>query len=562
MAYGKNDVIDSATKLGRLINGGVVGYYFGGKTSEIMSETIPEQLISVVERHKKIMLGTSLAQSFVPGAGIAATAAAVASLWKMYYDINHVLGIKINENAGKSLTSAILTNLGSAAAQGVATTVSEAAKFIPVVGWVASAGITSVTSTAIVYGGACLYMNALSAMYNAKGNFDLDYLSSEISGNIEDYDDGKDDENDDFDAMHKIVIIIAYVLGVDSSKVMPKTNLEEDLGAEDFDKREIIAKLEHVFEVNTDKDPEDFIFVDDFIEEFTGESCWDLFDEDVEDTYDDEKPRFDSFFQSYINDEYKNYEIENLSDIFIREGDLCKSKDIASYYYCVSAVCRLEYFLDAWQNDKLRNLDQERIKKICISDAFDTIQKCRDTDEEDMEYYLISGTLFMLKQFWVDDVYEKDFYEDVHGDILSKCSSYDNGLFNRDWLLQLAEATYQNLIVYVNSDESATESITDKEEEYLVELKDVLADGEISSRERRLLEKIRTQLGISEARAAELEASLAAPSLSPEELEYFNEYKEIVAEGEISARDRRYLDKLKSVNGISDARAKEIEGLL
>lgn len=181
MSYDKNDVVKVATKLGRLVNGGVVGYYAGGKTSEVMREAIPEQLIDVVERHKKIQLGASLAQSFVPAAGLAASAALVASLWKMYYDINQVLGIKISENAGKSLTSAILTNLSSFAAQGVATTVSEGVKLIPLVGWIASAGITSVTSTAIVYGSAYLYMNALSAMYSAKGTFDLDYLTSEIS---------------------------------------------------------------------------------------------------------------------------------------------------------------------------------------------------------------------------------------------------------------------------------------------------------------------------------------------------------------------------------------------
>lgn len=183
MSYGKNDVVNAATKLGRLVNGGVIGYYAGDKTSKIMREAIPEQLIDVVERHKKIQLGASLAQSFVPGAGVAASAALVASLWKMYYDINQVLGIKISENAGKSLTSAIITNWSSFAAQGVATTVSEGAKWIPFVGWIASAGITSITSTAIVYGSAFIYMNALSAMYNAKGTFDLDYLSSEISGN-------------------------------------------------------------------------------------------------------------------------------------------------------------------------------------------------------------------------------------------------------------------------------------------------------------------------------------------------------------------------------------------
>lgn len=41
MSYDKNDVVKVATKLGRLVNGGVVGYYAGGKTSEVMREAIP-----------------------------------------------------------------------------------------------------------------------------------------------------------------------------------------------------------------------------------------------------------------------------------------------------------------------------------------------------------------------------------------------------------------------------------------------------------------------------------------------------------------------------------------
>ncbi len=181
MSYGKNDIVDIATKLGRLANGGVVGYYAGGKTSEIMSKTIPDKLVNIVEKHKKIQLGASLAQSFIPGAGVAATVAAVASLWKMYYDINNVLGINISENAGKSIASAIFTNLSSAAAKGVATVFSEGVKVIPVVGWLASAGISTVTTTAIIYGAAYLYMNALTKMYSVKGKFDLNYLNSVIN---------------------------------------------------------------------------------------------------------------------------------------------------------------------------------------------------------------------------------------------------------------------------------------------------------------------------------------------------------------------------------------------
>ena len=49
------------------------------------------------------------------------------------------------------------------------------------------------------------------------------------------------------------------------------------------------------------------------------------------------------------------------------------------------------------------------------------------------------------------------------------------------------------------------------------------------------------------------------PSLTPEEQEYLDEYKEIIAEGEVSERERRFLKKLRKANGISEERATEIE---
>ncbi|WP_061869396.1 hypothetical protein [Prevotella intermedia] len=100
---------------------------------------------------------------------------------------------------------------------------------------------------------------------------------------------------------------------------------------------------------------------------------------------------------------------------------------------------------------------------------------------------------------------------------------------------------------------------TPEEDEYLAELNNILSDGEISPRERRLLEKIRVKFGISEQRASELEESLTILRLSEEEQEYLNEYKEIIVDGEVSEKERRLLDKILKLNGISQERAREIE---
>lgn len=103
--------------------------------------------------------------------------------------------------------------------------------------------------------------------------------------------------------------------------------------------------------------------------------------------------------------------------------------------------------------------------------------------------------------------------------------------------------------------------LTNNETEYVEELKFVLEDGIIGDRERRSLERLRNRLGISASRAAELEASVSHSSLSEEEQEYLEEYREIIAEGDIRDRDRRMLERLAQRNGISPSRAKEIERL-
>ena len=47
--------------------------------------------------------------------------------------------------------------------------------------------------------------------------------------------------------------------------------------------------------------------------------------------------------------------------------------------------------------------------------------------------------------------------------------------------------------------------------------------------------------------------------LTEEEQEYLNEYKEIIVDGEITEKERRLLNKILKLNGISQDRAREIE---
>lgn len=100
--------------------------------------------------------------------------------------------------------------------------------------------------------------------------------------------------------------------------------------------------------------------------------------------------------------------------------------------------------------------------------------------------------------------------------------------------------------------------LSEDEQDYLDMYNEIISEGIMSQKERKLLDKLRVKNGISEERASELEA-MATPSLSEDEKEYLDAYKEALAEGDISERDRRSLNRMCKVYGITEERAKEIE---
>lgn len=104
-----------------------------------------------------------------------------------------------------------------------------------------------------------------------------------------------------------------------------------------------------------------------------------------------------------------------------------------------------------------------------------------------------------------------------------------------------------------------TSIYTANEQKYIDEVKECLADGEITKTGRRLLIMQRERLGISESRAAELEASVSTPQLTDEEKEYLEAYHEACEDGQISDKEHRMLNRLRDMLGITEERAKEIE---
>lgn len=105
-----------------------------------------------------------------------------------------------------------------------------------------------------------------------------------------------------------------------------------------------------------------------------------------------------------------------------------------------------------------------------------------------------------------------------------------------------------------------TKSLTDNENEYIETLKMCCSDNNISDGERRLLNRMRDTLGISEARAIQLEIMLTKPTLTETEQQYYDEYKASLDEdGSVSPIARRLLNKFRDLLGISESKANEIE---
>ena len=125
---------------------------------------------------------------------------------------------------------------------------------------------------------------------------------------------------------------------------------------------------------------------------------------------------------------------------------------------------------------------------------------------------------------------------------------------------------FENIVfkgMIVSSDEIVSSNSmenTANEQEYLNSIREFLEDdAEITPRERKMLDRIRQSLGISEERAKELEASLSKPQLTEDEQEYIEAYRDYLVDGSIDEKSRKRLDIFRKGLGISEERAKELE---
>ncbi len=99
------------------------------------------------------------------------------------------------------------------------------------------------------------------------------------------------------------------------------------------------------------------------------------------------------------------------------------------------------------------------------------------------------------------------------------------------------------------------------EREYVEEVKIMFSDdGVIDDKERRILDRLATRFKISPEKAASLEMQAKnAGGYSEDEQEYLDEYIDLRKDGELTSKDRQNLNRFALRLGISKARALEVE---
>lgn len=132
-----------------------------------------------------------------------------------------------------------------------------------------------------------------------------------------------------------------------------------------------------------------------------------------------------------------------------------------------------------------------------------------------------------------------------------------------EWEIEIEFESIDNLLEenIGNPKLEKIQTLNDYEKEYLDEVKFMLEDdGVVDEKERSILERYRTKKGISSERAMELEKSLCIiKDLDENEKEYYEEFRELLNDGEITDKERRILNRMATRLGINEERIKELE---
>ena len=209
-------------------------------------------------------------------------------------------------------------------------------------------------------------------------------------------------------------------------------------------------------------------------------------------------------------------------------------------------------------NDKVHSVTEEDFTAVK-----DAVSKFYENHEIDEWYYYYSALLNLIQHKYDIQKGKSPTDDEINEtkSIMSKVSQFPDSTRLQEDLTKIFDIMMQRREALHQSSDKGN-ALSEAEKEYLAELKECMTDGVISDRERRLLDKLCKSLGISAERAKELEASCDPTNFNQTEQEYADEIRAMLADGTISERERRLLNKLRMASGISEERADQIESII
>ncbi len=212
------------------------------------SNFLAQEIIDKVKSHATVV-GWAGVASAIPGGELASGGAIIASTWKMYYDINKVLGVSFSDNFLKSVASGIAGNLAS---NGVAFAATAIVNKIPVIGQVAGLVAGPAINRTALYTAAYSYLSILKQVLDY-GDVTEESFNAVMSGSTPSRSQSNYSSSGSSNA-EVVRRIIADTLGVNISTVRPEKRFVVDLGADDLDMVELCMRFESHFNIEIPDD--------------------------------------------------------------------------------------------------------------------------------------------------------------------------------------------------------------------------------------------------------------------------------------------------------------------
>lgn len=159
-----------------------------------------------------------------------------------------------------------------------------------------------------------------------------------------------------------------------------------------------------------------------------------------------ERERFESFLQSYLDDEYSNMPVQYLAKMFENEGTECNDPVTMSMFFCVAAVVRLDCFIKEWWNNGFENhtgrIAQSDFQHECLIGGIKDIRAARAILPEDREYQAVFMVISILKDFWIDERNSNEYYQANYGFYLNNTPDDSSAIFNPEWIHSIFTQCY------------------------------------------------------------------------------------------------------------------------